>query len=250
MEIKNIPLDLTKFDSEYSELYESTNLEFKTNMSYGIIKNIHDSICAFLNRNGGHVIIGIDNSRKIVGIDPDQFDKFIIDCIDSITHQSEIVQENKGNFINPFLVRPHLHKNALGKYLCIVEVQTDLDLITSGVRSHYRLKTGESYFRLYASNYKVAQFKHLFLLTEANSLEINKLTGQKIKLLEKIVKQQDKYTLLNRKYSDLEVDNEILSQNISRIEHENKILKKKLAEMTNEVIKYRLSSFDFKEKVY
>ena len=33
---------------------------------------LFETICAFLNRNGGHIFLGVDDSRKIVGVNPDK----------------------------------------------------------------------------------------------------------------------------------------------------------------------------------
>ena len=35
-----------------------------------LARKVYESICAFLNRRGGHVVLGVDNDRNVVGINP------------------------------------------------------------------------------------------------------------------------------------------------------------------------------------
>jgi len=37
-------------------------------------KNVYESVCAFLNRNGGHLILGIKDNGTICGVDTDEID--------------------------------------------------------------------------------------------------------------------------------------------------------------------------------
>ena len=50
---------------------EGTEIEFKTSQE-GLSRSVYESICAFLNRRGGHIVLGVNNDRKIVGINPDK----------------------------------------------------------------------------------------------------------------------------------------------------------------------------------
>ena len=243
----NKDLDLSNFDGEKTDMCESECLEYKMNMSQGIIRNIHDTICAFLNRNGGHIIVGIRDDRTIVGINFNLFDKFIVDCIDSITNQSMIIHGANGYFVNPFLIIPKLHKTALGKYLCVVQVKTDLPEITGDVRSHYRIKTGESFFRLNASNFMVSKSNHLFTLNEANSLELHRALNLKSKVEEKFEKMRSLSIKLNRELSNAEVENFKLQREIKTLKKYIEILE--IGEKTSEEIsedyedEYLLSGF-------
>lgn len=63
-------------DNKIKELIcdgEKINVEFKL-ASNKLPKNLFESICAFLNREGGYVILGIDDDRNIIGIDEDKLD--------------------------------------------------------------------------------------------------------------------------------------------------------------------------------
>lgn len=48
---------------------EGTEIEYKKSQTE-LARSVFESICAFLNRRGGHVVLGADNDGKIVGIDP------------------------------------------------------------------------------------------------------------------------------------------------------------------------------------
>lgn len=47
---------------------EGVTTEFKE-ASTGLPKNLFETVCAFLNRNGGHIFLGISDSGIIKGID-------------------------------------------------------------------------------------------------------------------------------------------------------------------------------------
>ena len=48
---------------------EGTEIEFKKSQD-SLARSVYESICAFLNRRGGHVVLGADNNGNIVGINP------------------------------------------------------------------------------------------------------------------------------------------------------------------------------------
>ena len=48
---------------------EGTEVELKESKD-SLARKIYESICAFLNRRGGHVVLGVDNDRNVVGINP------------------------------------------------------------------------------------------------------------------------------------------------------------------------------------
>ena len=47
---------------------ESIDIEFKESKS-NISKDVYESVCAFLNRNGGHIFLGVKDNGDIVGVD-------------------------------------------------------------------------------------------------------------------------------------------------------------------------------------
>jgi ATP-dependent DNA helicase RecG len=49
---------------------ESITVEFKTSKEK-LNKDAFDSICAFLNRRGGHLILGVNDKKEVTGVDED-----------------------------------------------------------------------------------------------------------------------------------------------------------------------------------
>ena len=50
---------------------EGTEIEYKKSQT-GLARSVYESICAFLNRRGGHVVLGADDDGTIIGIPPDK----------------------------------------------------------------------------------------------------------------------------------------------------------------------------------
>ena len=53
---------------------EGISIEFKECRNK-LNKTVFESICAFLNRNGGDIILGVNDRGKITGIDPEAVDQ-------------------------------------------------------------------------------------------------------------------------------------------------------------------------------
>ena len=53
---------------------EGINIEFKKSKNK-LNKDVFESVCAFLNRNGGNLLLGVDDGGKIIGIDEDSIEK-------------------------------------------------------------------------------------------------------------------------------------------------------------------------------
>ncbi len=49
---------------------ENTEIEFKQSQ-IKLARSVYESICAFLNRRGGHVVLGADNNGKVLGVNND-----------------------------------------------------------------------------------------------------------------------------------------------------------------------------------
>ncbi len=50
---------------------ESITVEFKESKSK-LNKDVFESVCAFLNRHGGHLFLGVRDNGEIVGVDEDK----------------------------------------------------------------------------------------------------------------------------------------------------------------------------------
>jgi ATP-dependent DNA helicase RecG len=46
---------------------ESISVEFKSS-STEVNSTTYETVCAFLNRSGGHVILGVNDSGKVIGV--------------------------------------------------------------------------------------------------------------------------------------------------------------------------------------
>lgn len=200
------------FDGEKTKVFESDFIEYKQNMSDGISRNIHETICAFLNRNGGYIIIGIADDLTIKGINTELYDRFILNTIDAIYSQGMIVYGESGTIIDPFLVSHYTYMAKSKKLLLIIKVISDLPEILKGYRSHYRIKTGWSFFRLNCSNLKTKNSNRLYLFNEVASFKVVELQNKNKKLEEKNENLKNQCVLMDRKISNLQVEKEILER--------------------------------------
>lgn len=50
---------------------EGTEIEFKKSQD-NLARSVYGSNCAFLNRKGGHIVLGVDDNRNIVGVNPEK----------------------------------------------------------------------------------------------------------------------------------------------------------------------------------
>lgn len=68
---------------------ETYNIEFKE-FKQEINKNVYETVCAFLNRAGGELLLGVDDSGKITGIDKDYIDKIRKNFITAINNPQKV----------------------------------------------------------------------------------------------------------------------------------------------------------------
>ena len=55
---------------------EKIDVEFKESRN-ALTKDVFDTVCSFNNRNGGHILLGINDKREIVGVSKEKVDKVI-----------------------------------------------------------------------------------------------------------------------------------------------------------------------------
>lgn len=78
---------------------EGTEIEFKSSL-YKLNKDAFESICAFLNRRGGHLLLGVSNLGKIEGV--------LEDSIQSVIDEV-VTQANNPQKLNPpFYLSPEV----------------------------------------------------------------------------------------------------------------------------------------------
>ena len=77
-------MDNTKI-AKILETGETYNIEFKE-CKQEINKHVYETVCAFLNSAGGELLLGVDDSGKITGIDKDYIDQIRINFITTINN--------------------------------------------------------------------------------------------------------------------------------------------------------------------
>jgi len=68
---------------------EGVNVEFKQSKNC-LNRDVFQSVCAFLNRNGGHLLLGVDDSGNISGLDNSSVDKVKMEFVTSVNNQQKL----------------------------------------------------------------------------------------------------------------------------------------------------------------
>jgi predicted HTH transcriptional regulator len=58
---------------------EGISLEFKTCRS-SLPRDVYETVCAFLNRHGGTLLLGVNDDGKITGVESDSVEQIKKDC--------------------------------------------------------------------------------------------------------------------------------------------------------------------------
>lgn len=69
---------------------EKTDVEFKKSKD-ALNKNIYDTVCAFNNRNGGYIILGVNDKRKIVGVNARAVNKILQEFTTTVNNQQKYI---------------------------------------------------------------------------------------------------------------------------------------------------------------
>ena len=68
---------------------ECHTTEFKKSTT-DITKDVYESICAFSNRDGGHVFLGVKDNGEILGIEPNCIEKMKKDFVTAINNANKM----------------------------------------------------------------------------------------------------------------------------------------------------------------
>ncbi|MDO4327460.1 MAG: putative DNA binding domain-containing protein [bacterium] len=68
---------------------ESLEVEFKKSTT-DITKDVYDTVCAFSNRNGGHIFLGVKDNGTILGIQPDCVDAMKKNFVTSVNNENKM----------------------------------------------------------------------------------------------------------------------------------------------------------------
>ena len=74
---------------ELINMGESINIEFKESKT-SPTKDIYQTICAFLNRIGGYIVLGVKDNGKIAGISPEHISKIKKEIVTSANNPQKI----------------------------------------------------------------------------------------------------------------------------------------------------------------
>ena len=55
-----------------------------------LTKDVFDTVCSFNNRNGGHILLGVNDKRQIVGVSKDKVDKVIKELTTAINNPQKM----------------------------------------------------------------------------------------------------------------------------------------------------------------
>ena len=83
---------------ELIEQGESHVVEFKKSTT-DITKDVYESVCAFSNRDGGHIFLGVKDNGKILGVQQDDKKKKKKDFVTAVNNENKM----KIRCIRPFI---------------------------------------------------------------------------------------------------------------------------------------------------
>jgi ATP-dependent DNA helicase RecG len=131
-------------------LGESSTVQFKR--TFEDIEKITPEIAAFLNTNGGKIIIGVDNDKSIYGIDADKEDK-LLQWLGSASSEQHL---------NPpasIIIEKHLLE---GKMIIVVDVP-------NGVNKPYQTKSKNLIYVKNAADKRIASVEELRRMMQSSS---------------------------------------------------------------------------------
>lgn len=68
---------------------EKIDVEFKESKN-ALTKDVFDTVCSFNNRNGGHILLGVNDKREIVGVSEDKVVKVIKEFTTAINNPQKM----------------------------------------------------------------------------------------------------------------------------------------------------------------
>ena len=62
---------------------EGVTIEYKTSKDK-VSSSVYESVCSFLNRSGGTILLGVEDNGRVLGVTPDRANALIKDIVNSI----------------------------------------------------------------------------------------------------------------------------------------------------------------------
>ena len=140
---------------------ENITVEFKKSRTE-VTKDVYETVCAFSNRDGGHIFLGVRDNGEILGIEEDKVDKVKKEFVTSV---------NNENKMYPPLYLTPIEYEANGKHILYIRVPASQDVCRCNGRIYDRnhesdidiTHHSDEVYRLYAR--------------KSGSYFVNKVTG-------------------------------------------------------------------------
>ena len=159
--------ELSKKLLEIISKKEKETTEFKK-AEYSLPDNLFESICAMLNRNGGHIFLGVADDGTILGVDKNSVSKMKKDFANLCNNKNKL---NPTSYIN---IYDYEYDNKIILYIPIHE--SDLVHSTKGevfdrnVDGDYKVTSPERIANIYARKQKVNTEDELFPYAKISDL--------------------------------------------------------------------------------
>ncbi len=141
---------------------EGIQLEFKKSFHTNQYQKYRETICAFLNSYGGHMIFGVLNDCTIKGFKLTNTEKDnILLFVDSLHC---ILKKENGEQIHNDTIKVHTEEIAKDIYIIIISCYNEPN-------TKYQFLSGESWERLHASNKRINMGK-LYSAIDVNKIKI------------------------------------------------------------------------------
>lgn len=174
---------------------EGVQLEFKKNFHINQLAKYRETICAFLNTNGGHIIYGVLDNCIIKGCSIVDFEKDkILRYVDSM---HTIMKKNNGENIPNNCLKVYIEEIAKDLFIIIISCYK-----VDSIENQYQFLSGDSWIRMNASNMKLTYGK---LYTVQDTLNM------KTKLYRK---HEEELTRYKKKINNCEQDTILFINNI------------------------------------
>ncbi len=97
---------------------ENITVEFKKSRTE-VTKDVYETVCAFSNRDGGHIFLGVKDNGDILGIEEDKIDKVKKEFITSVNNENKMYP--------PLYLMP-IEYEANGKHILYIRVPISQDV--------------------------------------------------------------------------------------------------------------------------
>jgi predicted HTH transcriptional regulator len=148
--IPNVVLPKSFLLNDTISLMESSEIEYKKSFHINQYAKYRETICAFLNTTGGHIIYGVSNDCTISGCLLNELEKDnIVLFVDRLY---AILIKTDGDHLHPDTLKVNFFEIAKNIYIVIISCYKEINC-------KYQFIAGDSWIRLNASNFRMNQPK-------------------------------------------------------------------------------------------